>query len=1150
MVARTPTAQPGRSSEKKLGPSYQFQWQNPHLLKSIYPARERKLLEFLLVFDEIDTVKEYNQKNLDAVVQEYKSLPAKLPNAIEGEPADETGKKLKLGQWYIDKFKKAMEKGVNTGQVLNRSDARIVKQAVMFFKMVQKFNKYNVLDQRGLLELVVEKFHQEPNRYPEWLVYMVIHFSGMRYKSAHASYYDPKNLVKVLRPEIKDLSDDQALVELVKLKDELEKAGSPIPGWAWHEIVKLTPLRLKYAQEDWETYKKELASAEDHRWDQILRDWEVDITQWRKKHWETYSMIVTRAVCNEVGEHIQHLRGLHTSAGISRKTDWYNKQKTTGAYFIHQDSETDFQPGAAIFWMGWYLPPPGDHEVVRKLSNIDLTGHISPGTVKHGTPKFREEWTTWDSNNMFIRTRKLRPTQADKTQKRNLKKGITLNKQKIRKLQNKLGKVKDKEVGERKQIEREIRNHTRSIERDERQIDEIDKKSLPTRQYLHWPHEAIVVNVEELITGRRVITFETYDGTMGINERRNMMLGGRDQDVFIGYHPTKELSAEMDQKLVEMIRWDKILQNPDYPTRLRPSLDAGEGDLDSEGEAADRVPIMVTAKNGINLKDNRVLERGTIFQGVARETKGVKTYRVSECETEPNAVGLVLKDEQATPLERCFWVEVNQATDCKTIKDSNRKGFPRFGRFKPKTDLAAGQRLLVSANHQVNKSDLNGRIQGTGKTFWYLILHPPDDPEAAGLYVYAGNIVPVSRPAPWTEIQAQIKAGKMPGEVEEAEEKLVALEAVLMVTKPTGIDLGEGKVIARGAKLLARERKKAGLISYRVTACDSEPGAVGQVVKGEDVSQLKSGFWVELVKEANAKNISGVNRKGFPTFAGVRPKVILEPGQITVVSSTHQVNKTDLGGRVQGDGRQFWYLILEHPEKPEAAGLFIPVESVRLLSTPADWVEVQAQVQSGQFPGAEEDDESVSGTINLPEEPVMVISEAGIKLSKDTLIPRGTVLHANLREVNEEISYRVTRCEAYPDAVGKVLSEGQASLLDKCFWVKTKTITGCQTISDWNKKGFPIFNQKMKPVIKLPMGKPLLVSASHEFNDSDVGGLIKGNGDTFCYLILEHPEKPEAAGLYVLAEAVLQQTNPEEWEDIHKKVSDVVSTNRAMVSPV
>ena len=50
-----------------------------------------------------------------------------------------------------------------------------------------------------LLEEVVQRFLKQPQRYPLWLQYMVIHFSGMRYQSAHGSWADPKDLLANLR---------------------------------------------------------------------------------------------------------------------------------------------------------------------------------------------------------------------------------------------------------------------------------------------------------------------------------------------------------------------------------------------------------------------------------------------------------------------------------------------------------------------------------------------------------------------------------------------------------------------------------------------------------------------------------------------------------------------------------------------------------------------------------------------------------------------------------------------------------------------------------------------------------------------------------------------------------------------------------------
>ena len=54
-------------------------------------------------------------------------------------------------------------------------------------------------NQPELLEEIVQRFLKQPERYPLWLQYMVIHFSGMRYATAHGSWADPKDLLINLR---------------------------------------------------------------------------------------------------------------------------------------------------------------------------------------------------------------------------------------------------------------------------------------------------------------------------------------------------------------------------------------------------------------------------------------------------------------------------------------------------------------------------------------------------------------------------------------------------------------------------------------------------------------------------------------------------------------------------------------------------------------------------------------------------------------------------------------------------------------------------------------------------------------------------------------------------------------------------------------
>ena len=170
-----------------------------------------------------------------------------------------------------------------------------------------------MLDHEQLLEEIVKKFLSDPTRYPLWLQYMVIHFSGMRYRSAHGSWGDPKDLllslsIKDIQKEIKQINDEgiltacaneignlrrsldpgadntEAETHIKRLKSQnpyrrrralldyridwekkaidflteeealaqLEGMKDQLPEWMWKEVVERTPLRLKFATENWE----------------------------------------------------------------------------------------------------------------------------------------------------------------------------------------------------------------------------------------------------------------------------------------------------------------------------------------------------------------------------------------------------------------------------------------------------------------------------------------------------------------------------------------------------------------------------------------------------------------------------------------------------------------------------------------------------------------------------------------------------------------------------------------------------------------------------------------------------------------------------------------------------------------------------------
>ncbi len=88
------------------------------------------------------------------------------------------------------------------------------------------------MDQQQLLEEIVKKFLTDPTRYPLWLQYMVIHFSGMRYRSAHGSWGDPKDLllslaINDIQKVIKPINDDDILSACAREAGNLRRSLDP-----------------------------------------------------------------------------------------------------------------------------------------------------------------------------------------------------------------------------------------------------------------------------------------------------------------------------------------------------------------------------------------------------------------------------------------------------------------------------------------------------------------------------------------------------------------------------------------------------------------------------------------------------------------------------------------------------------------------------------------------------------------------------------------------------------------------------------------------------------------------------------------------------------------------------------------------------------
>jgi hypothetical protein len=439
-----------------------------------------------------------------------------------------------------------------------------------------------------LLEEIVQRFIKEPGRYPLWLQYMVIHFSGMRYATAHGSWADPKDLLINLRTaaldkDFKKLDDDaveamaqerlsvyetpnvsnpnapklsrttdekwkekiafhlkglkspsdyyqrKALFEL-RLDEEnyevesmtptealeaLESYKNTLPEWMWKEIVKLTDLRVNQAKDpNWEKLTQEEEDQKNEaqfaQFREIMNKWKQDhLTGWRETHDQSNRLIVTRSVCNEVAEQIQHLRGWSPSGGLTAKAPWYMKNEkeakiagTPRPYFTSPTSVKDYNVGASILWVRFVNELPNPWRVAHPLQTRNGVGLIPAKFL--GKRAGTGNWT-YTQSDVVLRTR------------------------------------------------------TRVIER---------KQTVRDQQWLRWIHEATVAEVAETADGMVVLTFETalpYDdprlSAVGVfkHDLSNLMWDGGEETYngsFVGYLPEGQVPAS---DLEEMLDWNHIL---------------------------------------------------------------------------------------------------------------------------------------------------------------------------------------------------------------------------------------------------------------------------------------------------------------------------------------------------------------------------------------------------------------------------------------------------------------------------------------------------------------------------------------------------------------------------------------------------------------
>jgi hypothetical protein len=570
-----------------------------------------RLYEFLSVFITVQK----QRAELDQLLAQKKKEKTRIETDLrwkrnfvrqhpDGSRTPEFEAEIKLLEQSLERIDQEIRRGL-TASIEDRLKAQIEKRDVSVndivrWKAEQYQEELEAKDHAQLLEDIVSRFLAEPKRYPLWLQYMVVHFSGMRYRSAHGSWGDPKDLLLSLR--IKDIEKDlksldnaailnaciqeaaklRRLLDTGQIEDEFEyhlgrlESENPyrrrralfdyridqekksietsteaqtldalialedqLPGWMWKEVVARTQLRLRVIDDNWEKLTPEERSERLERdsgvYRELMADWKrKHLTGWRAEHDRAIQLIVTRAVCNEVAEHIQHLRAHSPPGGLTAKPPWYLGRERSagqdGAFFRKPRVAEDFEVGASILWLRWVKDKPNPWRITHPLQLENGEGLLPSELIKPLSAKIRRQlakrlkkekgntshWIYENTGDAFRRTR---------------------------------ARVVETEV---------LRNKR--------------KKTILARvfqeQWLRWMHEATVAEVAETADGPVILTFETalpYDdprrSTIGIYKRsvrhlRYFVTGRSFNGTFVGYMPEGQLPIA---DLKEMLDWNKIL---------------------------------------------------------------------------------------------------------------------------------------------------------------------------------------------------------------------------------------------------------------------------------------------------------------------------------------------------------------------------------------------------------------------------------------------------------------------------------------------------------------------------------------------------------------------------------------------------------------
>jgi len=448
-------------------------------------------------------------------------------------------------------------------------------------------------DQAVLLEEVVKRFWAQPERYPLWLQYMVVHFSGMRYASAHGSWADPKDLlIRLGAPKVEaaiKALDDATIEQRCKEKiAQYEGTATPKPklatatdpewkqriGWNLPNVkapgpktrrIGLTELskdeaayeiRSKPTQEVLDTLLSMKSQFPAWAWKEIVKFTPLRVTEVTDVGWE-------KLTAQEESERYlpQHneIRAILDAWENADATAWREEHGRTHELIVSravcnetaehcQHIRGHLPPGGLTPKPGWYRK----NEDENKL----------PGTPRpYYTYATSEKDYTVGASILWLRFVNTEPNPWQIAKAVSTKNGVGLM---------------PTTTGNAKAGSGWTYHSGDTVTRSRTTVD-ANKQRVNEQQWLRWIHEATVAEVGETADGKVILTYETAlpdddRGTSSIGIFKKPLewfLTDGDEDnynrSFVGYVP--EGQAPM-QDLARMLDWSKILRRPIQPAEV------------------------------------------------------------------------------------------------------------------------------------------------------------------------------------------------------------------------------------------------------------------------------------------------------------------------------------------------------------------------------------------------------------------------------------------------------------------------------------------------------------------------------------------------------------------------------------------------------